>query len=129
MMHLSIFLAKVLGLYFLISGIMMLARFRSLDKILPSFLEIPGLMILSGVMALLMGLLIIIAHPVWVWGWPLIITLLGYLSLFAGMVRILFAGDPPGFIKNLVHNRGYVMGALIFFTLLGGYLTYVGFSA
>jgi hypothetical protein len=129
MMHSSIFIAKVSGLYCLIFGILMIAQFRSLDKILSSFIEIPGLMILSGVIPLIMGLLIVIAHPVWVWAWPVIITLLGYLSVLAGIGRILFAGNPPGFLKNLAHNRGYVMGELIFYTLLGGYLTYMGFSA
>ena len=46
------------------------------------------LIYLSGVLSLLAGLAIVIAHNRWSGGWPVIITVLGWLMVIGGVIRI-----------------------------------------
>ena len=47
------------------------------------------LIYLSGVLALTVGLAIIAVDNDWKWHWPLIITVVGWLALIGGTVRML----------------------------------------
>ena len=48
----------------------------------------PSLMIVSGMAAMLLGLLIVRTHNVWR-GWPITVTLFGWAALIGGAFRIL----------------------------------------
>lgn len=48
----------------------------------------PSLMIVSGMAAMLLGLLIVRTHNVWR-GWPITVTLFGWVALVGGAFRIL----------------------------------------
>ena len=42
-----------------------------------------------GALGFTAGLAIVLTHNVWVWGWPVIVTILGWLMMLRGAVRIL----------------------------------------
>jgi hypothetical protein len=46
------------------------------------------LIYLTGVLALPVGLAIVATHNDWKWHWPLIITLIGWLAIIGGTVRM-----------------------------------------
>jgi hypothetical protein len=46
------------------------------------------LIYLSGVIALPVGLAIVITHNDWKWHWPLIITIIGWLAIIGGILRM-----------------------------------------
>lgn len=55
----------------------------------------------AGLMAFVAGLAIVRAHNVWTWGWPVLLTLVGWLFIAGGLARMFFteaarqsAGDP-----------------------------------
>ncbi|NGX61452.1 MAG: hypothetical protein K940chlam9_00938 [Chlamydiae bacterium] len=87
-MEVSSFLAKFFGLYLLIVGVFYLARRTYIQEVVEEFFSQKALVIVSGTLNVMIGLLIILAHNVWVFSWPLIITLLGYLTLFKGLTRL-----------------------------------------
>lgn len=126
-MELSIFLAKLLGLYFLIMAADMLIRRRELESAVRDFASSKGLLVFTGSVSLLLGLAIVIAHPIFESNLQGLITLLGYLLILRGILRIAFPTRIQKRIVSFFHRRYWLI--FIIFVILGAYLTYSGFSA
>ena len=97
-MELSLFLAKLLGVYLLIIAADMLFRKSELEKAVKDFASSKGLLLLSGSSSLFVGLAIIFAHPVYARNWEGLVTLLGYLLVVRGIMRFAF--------PSLVQKKG-----------------------
>ena len=126
-MELSLFLAKLFGIYLLIVALLWALRGDVISKVIEDFFASPAMMFMSGLMALAVGIAMAIGHSVWEWNWRVIITLFGYLFIAKGIVRISF----PDVAKNasgalLKTNRVWILISLMF--ALGGFLTWVGFT-
>lgn len=127
MMELSVFLAKVFGLYLLVISVDMLFRKKELDKAIKDLAHSRGLVVCCGSLSLFIGLIVAIAHPVWTRDWRGLITLIGYVLIARGVARIFF----PSHFKKTMHNlftKGYWILFLVF-VVVGIYLTYMGFNA
>ena len=125
-MGLSIFLAKLIGLYLLIIAADLFLRKREIEGAVKDFASSKGLLVFSGSRSLILGLAIVIAHPIYELNWRGLITLLGYLLILRGALRVAF---PTVIQKKMVSffHKGY---PAVFFTLLivGGFLVYCGFT-
>lgn len=126
-MELSIFLARLIGLYLLIVAADLLVRRREMEGAVRDFASSKGLLVFSGSISLLLGLAIAIGHPIYERGWRGLITLLGYLLIFRGIMRVAFPTRLQKRIGSLFH-RGYWV-ILLILLILGVYLTYEGFNA
>jgi len=84
---------------------------------------------LAGFFALLIGMLIITFHNVWVSDWPVIITLIGWLSFLKGAVFMLASDVLQGILKYVKKATMYFTIAGVIWLLVGVYLIYVGFFA
>ena len=127
-MALSIFLAKLLGLYMLIVGLIALARREQFQRsVINSMLSSEGLLAYSGAINIVLGLAILIGHPVWELNWHGLITLIGLLILVQGILRMGFTTEIQRWWSHKKMQNGYwvIFGVV---TLVGAYLTYVGFS-
>ena len=65
------------------------------------------------------GLAIVLVHNVWVADWRVIITLLGWLLLVRGAVRILIPDQVKPFGKKLLNDANAVIGSLGVTIVLG----------
>ncbi len=126
-MELSIFLAKLLGLYMLIIAAIMLFRKNTFQFAIHEMISSIGLIIFIGILNLIVGLAIVLGHSVWEWNWRGLITLLGYLSLIKGVSRIAFPQEEIKMAKSVMQGWGYwvVWGITL---VLGIFLTYKGFG-
>lgn len=125
-MGVSIFLAKFLGLYFLIAGLLMLVKYESLREAVDDFVKSPGLLLLAGFFTLMFGILLILFHNIWVMEWPIVITILAWIIFFQGIVRLFFADKVSEMIKSFQERGNYkIMGILM--SLIGLFLLYHGF--
>jgi hypothetical protein len=88
-MQTSVFLARLLGPFFLIVGASVLINARPFRAIVDEFIRSPALLFLSGLMILPVGLALVLTHNVWVANWPVLITLLGWLCVIGGAIRLL----------------------------------------
>lgn len=123
----SIFLAKLIGPLFLAMGLAMLMSPQRARRLGREFVENEGLIFMSGVLTLPVGLAIVIVHNVWVAGWPVIITILGWLSIVAGFARIL-AFDRIGSIgRAMIDKTAFVAVPAAVMAALGAYLSYQGY--
>jgi uncharacterized protein YjeT (DUF2065 family) len=123
----SIVLAKILGLYFLSIGLVFIIHPGRLRKIYPQVMKDESFLLMGGILALLIGAVIVSIHNIWVLEWPLIITLLGWWSLIKGFALLI----NPNFIKffSFIQNRSdgfYRMMSLIYLAF-GLFLIHKGF--
>ncbi len=125
-MDISIFLAKFLGLYLLIVGLVWIVRRGDFLKSLNDFLSSKGTLFLSGFISLLFGLAIAIVHTHWGLDWKGVITLLGYLAIFKGILRIGFPDYSTWRARSLVDGHGWIVVTCL--TLVGLYLSLIGFG-
>jgi hypothetical protein len=124
----SIFLARLLGPAFVVVGLGLLLNRDNARALAREFLDSPALIYLAGLIALALGLAIVLTHNVWTFGWPVIITLFGWLSLLAGIVRIVFPQLVTRAGEKIIGKDGWVTFAVVFYLALGVWLAYAGYA-
>jgi hypothetical protein len=124
-MELSLFLAKLLGLYLLIFAAVWLLRRNQVESAIHDLFNSPGTLALSGLINLIFGLAIAIAHPLWKLNWQGLITLIAYLAIIKGIMRLGFQEQVK---KNaqIFLKKGFGI-LLAVMAILGAYLFYAGF--
>jgi hypothetical protein len=124
-MELSLFLAKLFGIYFLIVGALWLFRKDMYTEIVYELFSSKALLAITGFISLVMGLAIAIGHPIFTFDWRGLITFFGYLGILKGIIRIGFPDLSRRIVTKLVKNYSGILLALVF--ILGLFLTYKGF--
>jgi hypothetical protein len=101
------FLAKLLGPILVAVAAGVLMNRKSLGALAQGLLRNPALLFLLGFLDFVSGLAIVLIHNVWVADCWIIITLLGWLLLVRGMVRILISDQvkPYGDRQPRGHDR------------------------
>lgn len=125
-MTISIFLARVLGLYCLIACLAIVVRRKNVEQLTESLKNNQALLYMSGLWSLLVGLFVVVSHPILVWDWPVLITILGCLAVMKGALHLFF----PHQILRLaarISYKSYYLIVVIVFLVVGAYLTYMGF--
>jgi hypothetical protein len=123
----SIFLAKLIGPVCLVIGLALLingAAFRTLAK---EFLDSPPLMFLSGVITLPAGLAIVLTHNVWAGDWRILITILGWLAVIGGAVRILAPQRAAAIGRTMLANPSTLHISTGVYLLIGALLCFFGY--
>ncbi len=96
-MQTSILIARLIGPVVVLSGLIALVTPKALQDLAREFLASRALIFIAGVLALLGGLAIVNTHNLWVAGWPVIITIFGWLAVIGGIIRMAF----PAFTKSI----------------------------
>jgi hypothetical protein len=123
----SLFLAKALGIYFIVISVAYIANKNTFIPLVIDMTHNPGLLLLSGVIALIIGILFVVSHNIWVKDWRLIITISGWMALLKGINIIIF----PHFLINLSLNwiqndTAYYITFFLTF-IFGSILLYFGY--
>src|SRR6202165_4686679 len=87
-MQRSIFLAKLIGPLFFFLGVSLLVNQEGLRLMADQLLRNFALIYISGTITLVAGLAIVNLHNLWVRDWRVAITILGWLTVIGGIVRI-----------------------------------------
>jgi hypothetical protein len=127
-MAISTYLAKLIGPIFLTIGIGMLVNGPFYRVLIGEALASHVLIYLSGVLSLLAGLAIVFAHNRWSGGWPVIITVLGWLMVIGGVIRIVVPQVVQTVAATVYSGRAAIIVAAILCVALGGFLSFKGFS-
>jgi hypothetical protein len=126
-MSLSIFLAQVIGLYLFLVSLAMLVHHQRFKKTAMDLTGIPLMITLTGVVMLILGLLIVVDHNIWVPDWPVVVTIIGWILLLQGLMRLFV---PDAFIRMSKDMQGkmvYTLGCWVRL-FVGIYLIWAGFS-
>ena len=93
-MQTSVFLARLIGPLFLAVGIGLITNAAIYRKMAGEFLASTALVYLSGLLTMTAGLAIVLNHNVWAADWRVLITILGWLGVIGGAVRIVVPQGP-----------------------------------
>lgn len=122
------FIAEAFGLYFFIAGLAMIINNRRYMSIFTEVEASPALVIISGVFALIIGIVIVLSHNVWVWDWPVMVTLAGWLAFLKGAALLLMpqrflSWFSPLYTPECIRLMGY---SVLVLGLVFGFLGLVG---
>jgi hypothetical protein len=126
-MQTSIFLARLIGPVMTLVGISLLMNETAFRKMAMEFLRSPALIFFSGMILMPAGLAVVLSHNVWVLNWPVIITLLGWIAVISGALRV-FAPDRALKIgKKAIASKEITTVSAAFWLVIGALLCYFGF--
>jgi len=125
LMELSLFLAKLLGIYFLVLSINLLLRRGEFESAVKNLASSNLLLFNSGSSSLLAGLAIVIGHQVYTIDWQGLITLIGYILILRGILLSTLPALQRKKFASFFHDHHWVFFSILL--IVGAYLTYSGF--
>jgi len=128
-MDTSILIAKFMGPTMIVAGCSMFLNRKRMTAIFEDFVKSPALIFLAGFMALILGLAFVIFHNHWVAGWPVLITIYGWLALFGGILRVVFPEVAMSMGKWMLEKEMMLVVSGVANILLGAFFTYQGYLA
>ena len=126
-MSTSTFLARLIGPLFVAIGLGMLVNQDVFQTMAGEFLRSHALIYLSGLLTLVAGLAIVNTHNLWTRDWRVIITVLGWLSVIGGVLRIVLPQSVASLGAAIFARNGVPLVAAIVMLVLGGWLSFMGY--
>jgi hypothetical protein len=127
----TIFLSKLFGLYYLFAALAMILHKQRFVETVTALLHDASVMFLVGILALLGGLALVLAHNVWSRGaLAVVVTLIGWITLVKGLLFLFLTPEMETevFLTNLHYAQLFYVYAAISL-VLGAYLAYGGFTS
>lgn len=127
----TIFLSRLLGLYFLLIALSMVTHKQVTIDMVVALVHNAPLLFFMGIVIVAAGLAIVLTHNIWSGGaLPITVTILGWLALLKGLFFLFL---PPAaasdFYLVTLHYAQYFYFYASFTLVLGAYLTYSGFAS
>ncbi|MBN2478693.1 MAG: hypothetical protein JXA94_00530 [Parachlamydiales bacterium] len=126
---LSLYLSKLIGLAFIIIGIALFAKPHDFQNTVKDVAKSNAIMTLISVCPLVVGLAIVIGHNIWVSHWIVLITIIGWLILVCGVIRLFFHKEIMEKMAKIATKKHYFVWVGIALFLVGCYLAGKGFFA
>lgn len=95
-MEISIYLARVFGIYLVVACVAMFVNRRYVSRVAKDFADNLGLVFFSGFIHLFLGLLVVVYHNIWSWDFRGVVTFIGWVGVFKGVIRIF---SPAKFVR------------------------------
>ena len=125
-MDISIYLARVFGIYLVIACVAMFINKKHLPRILEGFSNNLGLIVFSGFMHLLFGLLVVVAHNVWAPDFRGLVTLMGWAGVIKGGLRVLVPTKISRLGEKFAGGKKLIIWGIVWL-VVGIYLLCSGF--
>jgi len=128
-MKVTVFLARLLGLFLVIESLSMLTQKPAMLELVTRLIQDRPLLFIVEVLGVLGGLAMVLGHTVWSGGlFPVVVTLIGWIALIRSVVLLFISPEAVrNFIGAIRFEQNYYLFAGISL-LLGLYLTYAGFK-
>lgn len=126
-MEVTLFLAKLFGMYFIATGIAALLRGKELSESVNEFRNSP-LLTYVGALLTILGLTFVILHNAWDTGPRVVVTIVAWLTLVEGLAYLWLPRKAVSRLVNWFNTRWWcIIGTIVCFAL-GAYLISVGFG-
>jgi hypothetical protein len=101
-----------------------LINLGSISTLVESVSHDPALVMVSGVLSFVAGLAVVRVHNHWAGDWAVLVTILGWLLLVGGLVRLLFPIRLAGMAASFAQSTGLIAGEAVVFLVIGAFLSY-----
>ena len=109
-------------------GVAMLVNREIFPVIIDQISHDYGLIVLSGILSLLAGIAIVRVHNVWSGGWPVIVTLFGWLAIAGGVARMWMPQMAGPIANTFTAAPATLLLAAVVLVALGGFLSYKAYG-
>jgi hypothetical protein len=124
----EIFLAKLFGLYFLIIGIIILVRRKSVMPAVSELASNRPVLFALAIIEIGAGLALVLAYPTIQWSIEGIFAVIGYMLVIEGLIYLAAPyRATQRFLKTFNKSEWFMAGA-VGSVLVGGYLVAFGFN-
>jgi hypothetical protein len=121
-------IAGLMGPVLLAMGIAMFFRREVFPAMASQIAQDYGLVFLSGILLLLAGVAIVRVHNIWVAGWETTITVLGWVAVVSGLIRMWFPDSASAVAATLGDISRVVSIAGLVLLALGAFLSFKAYS-
>ena len=123
----AVFIARLIGPTFIVIGIGVLLNGSFYNAMIADAVKSPTLIYFAGLLALVPGLAVLNVYRAWTPDWRVVITILGWLMVIGGIVRIVL----PQLIARLATDIYSGTPVLAIFAVIvlvvGAYLSFEGY--
>lgn len=123
----SVYLARLIGPVMVAIGLGALINAATFRAIVDDLLKRPALMYLSGLIIMPAGLAIALSHRVIAPDWRLLITLIGWLMLIGGALRIIAPDTVSRLGRDVIGRPGLLTIVAAVWLVIGAILTVAGY--
>jgi hypothetical protein len=116
-MDISVVIAQVLGIFFVVMGIAMVANSKATVAAIEESTLHKGVMYLWGIVALLVGATIVVLNNVWTSGLPLFVTILGWLAIIKAAFILLAPGAAASMYRKFGKGGMVVFCGVVVFVV------------
>ena len=110
----SKFIAGLIGPVLITVAVSLFENQSLIAEMMAQFAKTWALVFIAGIMTLVAGLAIVQSHNVWSGGWPVIITVLGWLAIIGGVTRMVMPREMAEIGERFAtHPRGVLFAAVI----------------
>ncbi|TAL61395.1 MAG: hypothetical protein EPN84_08025 [Legionella sp.] len=120
----SLFLATVIGWYLVIVSLFLLFNFTLVKSIINEVMAQRGLLFIVALLTLILGIMMVTSHNIWVFAWPVVVTIFSWMVLIGGIVRLFFLERIAAMSQSFLShpNRIRIMGVV--WLVVGLYLLF-----
>jgi hypothetical protein len=129
MMAPAVLIARLAGPLFVVIGIGILLNASFYAGMIVEAVHSPTLIYLSGIASLLAGFAILNAHRAWTVSWRVVVTVLGWLCVLGGIIRVVLPQLTVSLAAAIYSGPAVLMAAGVIVLILGGYLSFEGYRS
>lgn len=101
---------------------------RTVADLVTGTLNGPEFIFFSGIFTLLAGLAIVRTHNIWSAEWTVLITILGWLCVIGGVIRIIWPERVTQLRNSMMQSENAITAWALVALLLGAFLTAKGYA-
>jgi len=125
----AVFIARLIGPSLFVIGVGVLLNEANYAAMITEAVHSPTIIYLSGLLSLPPGLAILNVYRAWTADWRVIITILGWLLVIGGAIRIVLPQLTATLASTLYSTSAALMIFAVVVLVLGGYLSFEGYRS
>jgi uncharacterized protein YjeT (DUF2065 family) len=121
-------IAGLIGPLMAAIGIAMLLNRQAFPEMITQVAQNYAIIFLSGALSLLAGVAIVRVHNVWTGGWPVIVTILGWLLIVGGLARMWCPKKASEVAASFGNSPTLLLVSGIILLALGAFLSFKAYG-
>ena len=107
----------------------LLLNLGSISAVLEPLSRDPALVLIYGIFLFVAGLAIVRVHNRWTADWSVVVTILGWLLIVGGLIRMLFPLRLAALAGNFAQNSGPMAVVAVLLLAVGAFLSFKAYAS
>lgn len=121
-------IAGLAGPLLIATAAALLVNRETVAGLLTGVLNSPEFIFFSGILTLVAGLAIVRAHNVWAAEWHILVTVIGWLCIIGGALRVIWPDRVAALRSRMMKSENAVTAWALVALVLGAFLTAKGYA-